>query len=278
MKKTKKKRQENYRSTAADAILSSPLATFIAGLVAIALGLLFVFVVGAYTPISRQDAVSYSGQFEDYDYWDDSYTIKFQDGATYDVTYWMGNDFDNYIEDLKKGDKLRLLINPYGDYVLEIKKGGNELIKFEETQQVIKNDSLGFRILGAVIAAGGVFLIFFAAALRKNNDAEKEKRRKKHKGAKLNESAPKKADLSKRARILLEAETPEFKICYRRVRSTNELIVNGYVYDTKKAVIEFEHALFANVGGHKIEAGLDEQSYSYIKLDGEILEEKERIV
>ena len=70
----------------------------------------------------------------------------------------------------------------------------------------------------------------------------------------------------------------EYKICYRRIKSTNELVINGYVYDEKKGIIEFEHNLSARVDSHKFEAGLNSNSYSYIKFDGKIIAEKQRLI
>ncbi len=60
--------------------------------------------------------------------------------------------------------------------------------------------------------------------------------------------------------------------------STNELIVNGVVYDEMKAVVEFEHDLCATVDGHEIHAGFDDASYSYITFDGARVAEKLRLI
>ena len=86
------------------------------------------------------------------------------------------------------------------------------------------------------------------------------------------------ANCSVKVRILLEARVEEYEICYRRVKSVNELVVNGVVYDEKKGVIEFAHNLSAVVDGHTIEAGLSDDSYSYIMFDGECLANKQRLI
>lgn len=44
------------------------------------------------------------------------------------------------------------------------------------------------------------------------------------------------------------------------------------------ALLEFEHSLVAYLDGHKIEAGLDASSYSYIMFDGALLARKARII
>ena len=95
----------------------------------------------------------------------------------------------------------------------------------------------------------------------------------------LSDSIPlRSADSDVRHRVLLEARVAGYKICYRRVGSVNELVVNGFVYAERKGIIEFTHALTAVIDGHRIEAGLDENSYSYITLDGELLEYRERLL
>ena len=81
-----------------------------------------------------------------------------------------------------------------------------------------------------------------------------------------------------KCKILLEATVDEYKICYRRVKNVNELIINGRVYDEYKGIIEFEHNLSAIIEKHKIEARLDANSFSYIMFDGEIIAEKKRII
>jgi hypothetical protein len=58
----------------------------------------------------------------------------------------------------------------------------------------------------------------------------------------------------------------------------NELVVNGKVFAEYKALIEFEHKLRANVGGHLIEAGLDKENRSYLEIDGKLVEYKLRVV
>ena len=78
-------------------------------------------------------------------------------------------------------------------------------------------------------------------------------------------------------KVLLEAEPPDYKICYRRVRTVNELVINGYVYDEFKGLFEPEHTLCAHLNGHVIEAGLDDLNCSFITLDDELLNYKQRV-
>ena len=94
----------------------------------------------------------------------------------------------------------------------------------------------------------------------------------------MDDNPVRRADRSVKVRILLEARVEDYEICYRRVKSVNELVINGIVYDEKKAVIEFTHNLSAVVDGHTIEAGLSDDSYSYIMFDGECLANKQRLI
>ena len=44
-----------------------------------------------------------------------------------------------------------------------------------------------------------------------------------------------------------------------------------------EALVEFAHYLHANIDGHRIEAGFDGVSHSYIKIDGQLAAKKFRI-
>ena len=86
------------------------------------------------------------------------------------------------------------------------------------------------------------------------------------------------AEYGQKAKIFLQEKFENYDIVYRRVKSVNELVINGRVYDERKAVFEFEHNLKATVGGHVIEAGLDSDNFSYIMFDGELIAEDERFI
>ena len=114
---------------------------------------------------------------------------------------------------------------------------------------------------------------------------KKETARQKSKKAKIKDGAHhvdtpplRNADKVKKEKILLSANVKDFCVMYRRIRSVNELVVNGKVYDEMKAVIEFPHNLFANIGGHTIEAGYSDSSNSYIRFDGQTIAEKKRLL
>ncbi len=79
-----------------------------------------------------------------------------------------------------------------------------------------------------------------------------------------------------KCRILLEKAVGTYRICYRRVGKTNELVVNGMVYDEMTATLEGEHELAAVVDGHNILVGLDNTNHSYVTFDGETVAKKIR--
>ena len=85
------------------------------------------------------------------------------------------------------------------------------------------------------------------------------------------------ADMNVKRKILLETVVAEYSICYRRVKSTNELVINGNVYDEKKGILEFGHILIAVVDSHRIEAGFD-NTHNFIKFDGKLIDRKLRLI
>ena len=86
------------------------------------------------------------------------------------------------------------------------------------------------------------------------------------------------ADKEAKHKVLLQACAFSYDICYRRVGRTNELVINGNVYDEYTALMEMPHLLHAFVDGHLIEAGCNNQSQSFIRVDGEIVAKKLRLL
>lgn len=80
-----------------------------------------------------------------------------------------------------------------------------------------------------------------------------------------------------KCRIFVEAETMGMHIIFRRVKRTNELVINGCVYDEYVALAELAHILTANVNGHKVEAVYDGTSSVKIFVDSELIAKKMRI-
>lgn len=83
-------------------------------------------------------------------------------------------------------------------------------------------------------------------------------------------------DTEVKSRVLLDAEVYNYHIVYRRVKKTNELVINGNVYAEYIATAEMPHELTARVDGHQISAGLEMGSHSYISVDGNTVKRKMR--
>lgn len=160
--------------------------------------------------------------------------------------------------------------------MVEITTATEELLNFEKSQQDIDAYDNGYIGIGVFMCVSGVFLICYQ--IRKTAYKRKEKDRRKQKVGDRETDVLRYVDPVAKGRILLEANVEQYHICYRRVKFVNELVINGRVYDEKKGIFEFEHQLCALVDGHSIEAGMDENSYSYILFDGEVIEQKMRLV
>ena len=85
------------------------------------------------------------------------------------------------------------------------------------------------------------------------------------------------ADKDVKYRVLLEATAFHYDICYRRVKHTNELVINGNVYDELEGIVEYPHTLTAQIDGHCITASYT-GTHSVITVDGENIAKKVRLV
>ena len=85
------------------------------------------------------------------------------------------------------------------------------------------------------------------------------------------------ADMDVKSRVFLEAQANGYTITYRRVKKTNQLVINGHVYDEYVAVAELPHVLSATLGGHRYEAGFTFNNITYIDVDGQRVAKKLRL-
>lgn len=175
----------------------------------------------------------------------------------------------------------------FGDVVLRSKAAvltiailsillGSAFIFLTQAAQLDK----AFIFIGAFAMAGGVFLIAYVIGKAAADRTETERRatRDKRRVHGVDDTGLRRANMGIKCKILLEKTVGDYRICYRRVKSTNELIVNGVVYDEMTAVVEFEHDLSATVDGHEIHAGFDGECFSYVIFDGEKVAEKMRLI
>lgn len=82
-----------------------------------------------------------------------------------------------------------------------------------------------------------------------------------------------KADKNAKHKVLLQTRRLNYDICYRRVKHTNELVINGNVYDELEGIFEYPHALKAWIDGHYIVASYT-GTHSVISVDGENVAKK----
>lgn len=80
-----------------------------------------------------------------------------------------------------------------------------------------------------------------------------------------------------KAKIFLEEYIMGKHVVYRRVKTVNELVINGKVYDEYEALVERPHNLQAKINGHLIEVGIAATSQMYISVDKEIIKKKLRL-
>lgn len=83
-------------------------------------------------------------------------------------------------------------------------------------------------------------------------------------------------DENEKCRVLLESQYGGHKVCYRRVKRTNQLVIDNYIYDETEMLVETAHALSANIDGHTYVVGFNDASRSYFKVDGELITKKIR--
>ena len=258
-------------------------------LISTAIGV-FAFILPSirdYVPIAREDAVTYTGYFEEFECWDIMFnikTIKFSDGARYSLDpYTVPETLEDALKATEKGTELSLTVNPRADIVIEVIRGTEELLNFETSQIKIQKYHRGYIWIGALFIVLPVLLIVLLRFMKWAKKKEAE-RRDAHTAwqpkADSGKNSPvlREAEKAKKGRILLKATNDKYEIVYRRLKKVNELIVNGMVYDEMKAVLEVEHTLSAVIDGHVIEAGLEDEFYSFIRFDGNILDTKRRVI
>lgn len=87
------------------------------------------------------------------------------------------------------------------------------------------------------------------------------------------------ADFDVKSRVFFEEQIYGHTVIFRRVKRTNELVIDGYVYGEYTALIERSHILTAVVDGHEYAVGGDAISGRiFIMLDGNIVKEKIRLI
>ena len=85
----------------------------------------------------------------------------------------------------------------------------------------------------------------------------------------VNSTPLRRIEAGEKCRILLEHTYGTYRVVYRRVKKTNQLVINDYVYDEMTFGIEPDHSLTAWLDGHEITVGYrSRRSLSYLMVDG----------
>ena len=85
------------------------------------------------------------------------------------------------------------------------------------------------------------------------------------------------ADVDVKHRVFVETDALGHCICFQRVKRTNELVIDGYVYAEVEMLIETAHELETRIDGHEIKVGFDGIAHSYISIDGTKIAKKIRL-
>lgn len=207
--------------------------------------------------------------------------MRFSDGTDGNVYVRDGaEEFAGVINALEAGEPLEIRVNPRNGYILEIKTGDGELLGFDKAESEVYDRVGEKRFIGIMFITLSVFLL--AVGLIYNSSLNKERERQKKKNEKMingtDTPAIRSPKTEGKTKILLSSKVKDYEIVYRRTKTVNELVVNGYVYDSMKALVEVTHELSAVVDGHEIAVGLDYESYSYIKFDGAVVAKKRRLI
>ncbi len=81
-----------------------------------------------------------------------------------------------------------------------------------------------------------------------------------------------------KSRVFIDTEIAGMHIIVRRVKHTNELIINGCVYDEYEGIVEYAHTLVADVCGHRIEAVFDGAASIKLFVDSQEVAKKIRLI
>lgn len=94
----------------------------------------------------------------------------------------------------------------------------------------------------------------------------------------LEPTAPRgRIDENEKCRILLEAHCGGHHVVYRRVKRSNQLVIDNYIYDEIQMLVETSHSLSAVLDGHRFVVGMQQNSQSFISLDGQVVKTKLRL-
>ena len=166
---------------------TSPGTAVMLLVVGLILGSIFVFGSQYWgEPIQREDAIEISATYEAYEinpgkirkHHIKQIEISIADhSSVYIDGACVSEDVKDGIKELPEGAKLDMLVHPNSDTVWELKHGDKTILSFEESQKDIKDENIGFIILGIFMYFCAV--IGFGSLLMRGVKARKKNRRRK---------------------------------------------------------------------------------------------------
>ena len=166
---------------------TSPGTAVMLLVVGLILGSIFVFGSQYWgEPIQREDAIEISATYEAYEinpgkirkHHIKQIEISIADhSSVYIDGACVSEDVKDGIKELPEGAKLNMLVHPNSDTVWELKHGDKTILSFEESQKDIKDENIGFIILGIFMYFCAV--IGFGSLLMRGVKARKKNRRRK---------------------------------------------------------------------------------------------------
>ncbi len=130
----------------------------ILSVVSLLMAIVFINVNSCNAPIETSEAVVYTGTFDYYEEYTtgrggtDYLDLYFSNGEKYTVHHTCVSDDLMYRLTTLDGDKLTISVNPNHGYVVELLANGQEILNFDDAQSKIKNEGIGFMLLGIVFA------------------------------------------------------------------------------------------------------------------------------
>ena len=101
-------------------------------------------------PVTRAEAQTVSGSFEEYEVSKNYRGLIFSDGTSYPVyPHTETAEFQDRMKSLEKGTHLTIAIHPKSGCVIEIRTDTEELLNFETSQQEIYQYGKGYIWIGA---------------------------------------------------------------------------------------------------------------------------------
>ncbi len=161
-------------------INKNPIICAIIAVVAICIGTIFICIQSSNVYITKDEAVSYSGEFLRYDSSRNYCGIEFADDSYFNVyAHTETPEFRDMMKSLDEGTKLNILVNPNNGYVVEIiTESGEELMNFEQSQQAIDSYDNGYVIFGIILIIIGVSLISYIVYVKLRKKIKKAQKRR----------------------------------------------------------------------------------------------------